>query len=148
MIGAGIGGLSAAAALHQRGWDVTVCERATALEPIGVGLAVAPNGLRALDTIGAGAVIRALAVSQELGIRRRDGRWLLRSSSQALAARFGDPVVLVTRADLVEAVRSRVPAPAVAARDGAVLVAGKLTPNAALRGLAFVYDWLPPPGPA
>lgn len=112
IIGAGIGGLAAAAGLHNVGWDVTVCERADALEPIGAGLAVAPNGLRALDTFGAGAAVRGLAVSQELGIRRRDGRWIMRSSSQAVAARFGDPVVLVTRAALVETVRSRVPADA------------------------------------
>ena len=54
VIGAGIAGLAAAAGLHAAGWDVTVCERAAAIEPVGSGLALAPNGLRALDTIGAG----------------------------------------------------------------------------------------------
>jgi 2-polyprenyl-6-methoxyphenol hydroxylase-like FAD-dependent oxidoreductase len=41
VIGAGIGGLAAAAGLHAAGWDVTVCERAAALEPVGAGLALA-----------------------------------------------------------------------------------------------------------
>ena len=67
VIGAGIGGLAAAAGLCSAGWDVTACERAASLEPIGAGLALAPNGLRALDPIGVGDVLRALAVPQELG---------------------------------------------------------------------------------
>jgi 2-polyprenyl-6-methoxyphenol hydroxylase-like FAD-dependent oxidoreductase len=54
VIGAGIGGLAAAAGLCSAGWGVTACERATSLEPVGAGLALAPNGLRALDVIGAG----------------------------------------------------------------------------------------------
>jgi 2-polyprenyl-6-methoxyphenol hydroxylase-like FAD-dependent oxidoreductase len=54
VIGAGIGGLAAAAGLRSADWDVTVCERAASLEPAGAALALAPNGLRALDAIGAG----------------------------------------------------------------------------------------------
>ena len=81
VIGAGIGGLAAAAGLHAAGWDVTVCERAASLEPVGLGLGLAPNGLRALDTIDAGEAIRALAVPQEPGIRRSDGRWIMRNNT-------------------------------------------------------------------
>ncbi len=54
VIGAGIGGLAAAAGLRLAGWHVTVCERAASLEPVGAALALAPNGLRALDAIRAG----------------------------------------------------------------------------------------------
>ena len=68
VVGAGIGGLATAAGLHAAGWDVRVCERAAAIEPVGSGLALAPNGLRALDTIGAGDGLRALAVPQEPGL--------------------------------------------------------------------------------
>jgi 2-polyprenyl-6-methoxyphenol hydroxylase-like FAD-dependent oxidoreductase len=71
VIGAGIGGLAAAAGLCSAGWDVTACERAASLEPAGAGLALAPNGLRALDAIGAGDALRALAVPQELGMALR-----------------------------------------------------------------------------
>jgi len=109
VIGAGIGGLAAAAGLHRAGWDVTVCERAAALTQVGAGIAVAPNGLRALDTIGAGQPVRARATHQELGVRRTDGRWIARSSGPAIAARFGDPVVLLTRAALVDVLLGRVP---------------------------------------
>ena len=110
VIGAGIGGLAVAAGLCAAGWDVTACERAGSLEPIGVALALAPNGLRALDAIGAGDALRALAVPQELGIRRCDGRWLMRSTSGRMVSdRFGDPVILLPRAAVIDALAARVP---------------------------------------
>jgi len=112
VIGAGIAGLAAAAGLHAAGWDVTVCERAAAIEPVWSGLALAPNGLRALDTIGAGDAVRALAVPQEPGIRRSDGRWLIRGTGQLVKERFGDSVILATRAQVMDAVAARVPAAA------------------------------------
>jgi 2-polyprenyl-6-methoxyphenol hydroxylase-like FAD-dependent oxidoreductase len=109
VIGGGIGGLAAAAGLSAAGWDVAVCERARSLEPVGAGLALAPNGLRALDVFGAGDTLRGLATPQEIGIRRPDGRWLLRSTTgQMITSRFGDPVVLVPRAALVDALAARV----------------------------------------
>ena len=110
VIGAGIGGLAAAAGLCAAGWDVTVCERARSLEPVGVALALAPNGLRALDAIGAGDALRALAVPQELGIRRCDGRWLMRSTTgRMISDRFGDPVILLPRAAVIDALAARIP---------------------------------------
>jgi 2-polyprenyl-6-methoxyphenol hydroxylase-like FAD-dependent oxidoreductase len=110
VIGAGIGGLAAAAGLCAAGWDVTACERARSLEPVGVALALAPNGLRALDAIGAGDALRALAVPQELGIRRCDGRWLMRSTTGRMVSdRFGDPVILLPRAAVIDALAARVP---------------------------------------
>ncbi len=110
VIGAGIGGLAVAAGLCSAGWDVTACERAASLEPIGAGLALAPNGLRALDSIGAGDALRALAVPQELGIRRSDGRWLVRSTTGHMVSdRFGDPVILLPRAAIIDALAACVP---------------------------------------
>jgi 2-polyprenyl-6-methoxyphenol hydroxylase-like FAD-dependent oxidoreductase len=110
VIGTGIGGLAAAAGLCSAGWDVTACERAASLEPVGADLALAPNGLRALDVFGAGDALRALAVPQELGIRRSNGRWLMRSATgHMIADRFGDPVILVSRAAVIDALAVRVP---------------------------------------
>jgi 2-polyprenyl-6-methoxyphenol hydroxylase-like FAD-dependent oxidoreductase len=121
VIGAGIGGLAVAAGLCSAGWDVTACERAASLEPIGAGLALAPNGLRALDPIGVGDALRALAVPQELGIRRSDGRWLVRSTTgHMISDRFGDPVILLPRAAVMDALAARVP-------DGVLSLATEVT---------------------
>jgi 2-polyprenyl-6-methoxyphenol hydroxylase-like FAD-dependent oxidoreductase len=110
VIGAGIGGLAAAASLAEAGWDVTACERAASVEPVGAGLGLAPNGLRALDALGLGDVLRSYAVPQAMGLRRPDGRWLVRASSPTmLSDRFGDPIILLPRSRLVEALCSRVP---------------------------------------
>lgn len=51
--GAGIGGLTTAAALAQRGWSVTVHERAPTLRTFGAGIYIWSNGLRVLKAIGA-----------------------------------------------------------------------------------------------
>jgi 2-polyprenyl-6-methoxyphenol hydroxylase-like FAD-dependent oxidoreductase len=110
VIGAGIGGLAAAAGLCSAGWTVTVCDRVSSLEPVGVALGLAPNGLRALDVIGAGDVLRELAVPEEVGFRRSDGRWLVRSTTrQVIADRFGDAIILLPRAAVIDALTARVP---------------------------------------
>ncbi|MBT2387282.1 FAD-dependent monooxygenase [Streptomyces sp. ISL-11] len=114
VIGGGIGGLTAAAALHHRGWAVTVLERDAALEPVGAGIALAPNAQRALDTFGAGDAVRALAGWQsDGGLRLPSGRWLSRTNSEAAARRYGGPVAIAHRAALVALLASRLP-------DGAV----------------------------
>ncbi|MEV0898582.1 FAD-dependent monooxygenase [Actinoplanes sp. NPDC049802] len=103
VIGAGIGGLAAGLALRRRGWEVTVLERAPSLEPVGAGLAVAPNALRVLDALGAGERIRKLAGLQgAAGIQRPDGGWISRTDASKAAARYGEPVIVVHRAVLVQ----------------------------------------------
>ncbi|MFJ7066070.1 FAD-dependent monooxygenase [Streptomyces sp. NPDC101115] len=110
VVGAGIGGLTAAAALCGRGWDVTVLERAADLAPVGAGIGLAPNALRALDVIGLGDRVRELAAWQgDGGMRRPDGRWLARTDARAAAARFGGPLVLLHRATLVDLLLSALP---------------------------------------
>ncbi|MCC3779879.1 NAD(P)-binding protein, partial [Streptomyces sp. UNOB3_S3] len=114
VIGGGIGGLTAACALHHDGWTVTVLERAAALEPVGAGIALAPNAQRALDTFGAGDAVRALSGWQaDGGLRLPDGRWLSRTSTEAAARRFGGPVVVAHRADVVGLLAARLPEGAV-----------------------------------
>ncbi|MFI7039177.1 FAD-dependent monooxygenase [Microbispora rosea] len=110
VVGAGIGGLTAALALAHKGWEVTVLERAASIEPVGAGLAVAPNALRALDVIGVGDEVRKLsAIQGRGGIRLPDGRWLARTTAEDAAARYGDPIVLLTRAALVGILAGRLP---------------------------------------
>lgn len=114
VVGAGIGGLTAAVALHRSGWHVTVLERARDLAPVGAGIGLAPNAQRALDVIGLGDRVRELAAWQgDGGLRTPDGRWLARTDAQAAADRFGGPLVLLHRATLVEILTSALPAGAV-----------------------------------
>jgi 2-polyprenyl-6-methoxyphenol hydroxylase-like FAD-dependent oxidoreductase len=108
--GAGIGGLTAAVALHHQGWDVTVLERASALEPVGLALGLGPNALHALDAIGLGGEVRRFsAIQGQGGIRRSDGRWLVRTDLGLVAERFGDPQLMALRADLVGLLAGRLP---------------------------------------
>ncbi|MEU0244467.1 FAD-dependent monooxygenase [Streptomyces sp. NPDC006235] len=124
VIGGGIGGLTAAAALHRRDWQVTVLERARSLEPVGAAISLAPNSLRALDVIGLGDEIRDLAAwAGDGGLRTPSGRWLSRSSADAAAERFGGPLVLLHRATLVERLTALLPPDAVRTDAAATLVA-------------------------
>ncbi|MCH6158980.1 FAD-dependent monooxygenase [Streptomyces marispadix] len=114
VIGAGVGGLTAAVALHQRGWHVTVLERAPAIEAVGAGLGLTPNSLRALDMIGLGDTVRSMrSWNAEGGLRTPSGRWLSRTSQEAAAERFGGPLVPLHRATLISLLRSRLPESAV-----------------------------------
>lgn len=114
VIGGGIGGLTAAAALHLAGLRVIVLERAPSLRPVGAGISLSPNALRALDVIGLGDEIRDLAAWQgDGGLRTPGGRWLSRSSAEAAAARFGGPLVLLHRATLIDRLAALLPPDAV-----------------------------------
>lgn len=110
VVGAGFGGLTAAAGLFQRGWDVTVVERAAELRPVGSGLAVAPNGLRALDTLGVGDAVRKLAAFQgDAAVTRSDGRVIARTASKAMISRFGDAVIPATRSSVMDVLTEVLP---------------------------------------
>ncbi|MEU7892684.1 FAD-dependent monooxygenase [Nonomuraea sp. NPDC049152] len=109
VIGAGVGGLTAAIALEQRGWEVTVLERAKKLEPVGSGLAIAANALKALDMIKLGDEVRRLSrIQGKGGIRTPTGRWLVHATEERATARYGDSVVIMLRATLMDLLADRV----------------------------------------
>ena len=54
IVGAGIGGLAAANALHQAGHDVVVFEQSKQFLRVGADINLTPNAVRALDGLGAG----------------------------------------------------------------------------------------------
>lgn len=113
IIGAGIGGLTAALALAGKGWDVQVIERTPELRPVGYALTIAPNAQRALDAIPGGIVaeIHALAALQgDGGVRNSRGAWLSRNDSAIAMERYGHPFVVVRRAELVGMLHSLLPA--------------------------------------
>jgi 2-polyprenyl-6-methoxyphenol hydroxylase-like FAD-dependent oxidoreductase len=102
IVGAGIGGLAAAIALRRAGWGVTVFERAEELCPLGAGLSVWPNGVRALRGLGLGAVAEQ-GPRGGGALRRADGSVLAEFAPETIAERYGAPLVGLHRADLHEA---------------------------------------------
>jgi len=101
ILGGGIGGLTAALALRQQGIDCEVHERAPALAEIGAGLGVWPNALAVFDRLGIGDKVRSLSGAWEVaGLRRADGRYLLRYGAEEMAARLGEPTIGVHRGEL------------------------------------------------
>ena len=84
VVGAGIGGLAAAAFLHRAGLPVTVYEQASALKEVGAGLVAAPNLVRLLRRLGVmdAFLERAVAI-----IRRVQGDSLEVANSYDLLAR-------------------------------------------------------------
>ncbi|MEV5435553.1 FAD-dependent monooxygenase [Streptomyces sp. NPDC052682] len=111
IVGGGIGGLAAAVALHRRGWRVEVLERAARFTEIGAGISLWPNALHALQALGLARSVRALgAVERAGGVRDRRGRWLSRTDNAELARRFGHPLLVLHRADLLRALAEALPA--------------------------------------
>ncbi|MFD2357649.1 FAD-dependent monooxygenase [Nonomuraea ferruginea] len=58
VVGAGLGGVAVAVGLHRAGHEVTLLERGAALREKGTGIAIMPNGLRALDALGLAEDVR------------------------------------------------------------------------------------------
>ncbi|WP_327639889.1 FAD-dependent monooxygenase [Kribbella sp. NBC_00482] len=80
VIGAGIGGVAAAAALGRSGWRVRLLESAPELGEVGAGLVVTVNGQRAAEELGAAERIRRSGYDvRAAGTRRWDGKWLLKA---------------------------------------------------------------------
>ncbi|MGV9453813.1 FAD-dependent oxidoreductase [Streptomyces sp. NPDC003635] len=110
VVGGGIGGLSTALALLNRGWHVEVLERAPRLAEVGAGLSLWPNALRALAALGLDDRIRAQALSESgTGIRTSGGRWLSRVDVTDPHNQQG-PAVMIHRASLLSVLADALPA--------------------------------------
>ena len=57
VIGAGIGGLSAAVALKKAGIDCTVFEAVKEIRPVGAAISIWPNGVKCMQHLGMGDII-------------------------------------------------------------------------------------------
>lgn len=79
IVGAGIGGLTAAAALSAQGHTVVIFDRFEAPRPVGSGLVIQPVGQAVLDQIGAGNAARThgRAIYHMQGLEADSGRTVL-----------------------------------------------------------------------
>jgi salicylate hydroxylase len=103
--GAGIGGLSAALALLQRGFTVDVYEQATKLEEVGAGVQLSPNGTRALHAMGVLAALEQLsctAEGKEVRHCKTGETWKLFDLGAEAIERYGFPYLTVWRPDLLD----------------------------------------------
>jgi salicylate hydroxylase len=103
VVGAGIAGLVAAAALQRHGVRGQVFEQTRHLREIGAGIQVSPNGSRVLHRLGLGATLARVATRPAaLEVRRwDDGSLLARSPlGDTCEAAFGFPYYTIHRADL------------------------------------------------
>jgi len=95
IVGAGIGGLSAAIALRQRGIGVVVVERAAALHEVGAGILLWPSAMRVLHRLEVGAAIEhAGAVATHGSLRSWRGVLVSRGLAGGLAAGAGAPLAV------------------------------------------------------
>lgn len=112
IIGGGIGGLAAAAAMHLRGIEVTVYERSAELQEIGAGLTLSPNALKALRLLGVEEEVLGIGFQHERQLVRswRSGRTIVRNRGRGdPAQRFGGSFMTIHRADLLDALASAIP---------------------------------------
>ena len=102
VIGAGIGGLTAAIALRRKGIEVEIFERAAELTDVGAGISLWPNALKALYQLGMRPALDALSfVSAEGALRTASGAVLTRTAAHEFVARLGLPVMVFHRAELL-----------------------------------------------
>ncbi len=131
VLGAGIGGLTAAVALAQRGARVTVMDQSATLGEVGAGIQITPNGMAVMNALGLGSRLRKLGTSLEQ-VELRDYRTAKQIVSLDMRStkRGGDAeYLLLHRADLIDVLAAS------AKRHGVAISLGKK-----VTGVAIGFD--------
>ena len=135
IVGAGIGGLAAAALLAQAGQQVQVYDQFDAPRPVGSGLVIQPVGLDVLDRIGVGDLARAhgAAIRRMQGLEVSTGARVLDVTYDRQAGvRVG---LAIHRASLFHALLRACVAAGVSLRSSAAVVSAPLVPAGRRLGL-------------
>ena len=116
IVGAGIGGLTAALALLRDGHDVEVYEQAARLAELGAGVQISANGARVLFALGLEDALRKVwcePAGKEIRLWNTGETWKLFDLGAESVARYGAPYFMMHRADLhgvlIDAVRALKP---------------------------------------
>jgi 2-polyprenyl-6-methoxyphenol hydroxylase-like FAD-dependent oxidoreductase len=100
IIGAGIGGLTAALALRARGFDVHVFEAARELQPLGVGINLLPHSVRHMASLGlADELLESGIATSELRYYTKRGE-LIWQEPRGVRAGYQWPQISIHRGEL------------------------------------------------
>jgi salicylate hydroxylase len=105
IVGAGIGGLTAALAALRRGLEVEVYEQARELREVGAGLQLSANGTRVFYELGVGDELKSLsceATGKEIRLWNTGETWKLFDLGKVSVERYGYPYLTVYRPDLLD----------------------------------------------
>ena len=113
ILGAGIGGLTDAIALHRAGHDVVVYEQSKQFLRVGADINLTPNAVRALDGLGIAAAVRRTAARPTHRISRTWDSGVETSRLEmgdSAEKKYGAPQLTIHRADLLAALAEVFPA--------------------------------------
>lgn len=106
VVGAGVGGLTAALALSMRGVDVEVFEAAPQPPASGGGLGIASNATKVLSALGLDLTKAGVGrVCEQFCLRTAKGKLLRELPIKSAAGELGSPVVNLSRRDLLGLLR-------------------------------------------
>lgn len=112
IVGAGIGGLAAAATLRMVGHHVQIYEQARAFARVGAGIQQAPNAVKIHRKLGLEPVLHEKAFQANSSLNRQHDTGEIsweRMMGKQVIEDFGAPYFLMHRGDLHEALYSAVP---------------------------------------
>jgi salicylate hydroxylase len=112
IIGGGIGGLTAAVAMHQRNIEIEVYEQSAQIGEIGAGVSLSPNAIKAHRALGLEAPIVAAGFESDHQLVRswNTGKIVSQVYRKGVYEReFGAPYLSIHRADLVDILRRALP---------------------------------------
>jgi 2-polyprenyl-6-methoxyphenol hydroxylase-like FAD-dependent oxidoreductase len=109
IVGAGIGGLTAASTLARVGFDVDVYEQAAGFARVGAGIQMLPNAMKALRRLGLEEHLRSIAFPPVSHLDRDWDTGAITNDMPMPEDRFGAPYLCLHRAELHATLADLVP---------------------------------------
>ena len=109
ILGGGIAGLTTAIALKKIGIKTTIFEAAPEMKPVGAGLGLGANALKAFDYLGIAAdILKTGRLLEAFTLYDEAGKIITRTDSKAVSAKYGADNFTIHRAVLHEILLSKI----------------------------------------